>query len=83
MFCHNLNDKQKGDKKQESNQDFIASFVDPLVERFVLSVSEIRSDYKSNKKDSGESPLTSCEHLFQIFNKFTQMYLKVVFCINN
>ena len=50
---------------------------------FILAIDEISCDYKTYKKDSGESPLTSCEHLFQIFNKFTQMDCKVVFCINN
>ena len=50
---------------------------------FVFSVGKISSNYKTNKKDSRESPLTSCEHLFQIFNKFTQMYRKVVICSNN
>jgi predicted HAD superfamily Cof-like phosphohydrolase len=53
------------------------------VKRLVFPVGKVNSDYKTNKKDSGKSPLTSCEHLFQIFNKFTQMYPKVVICSNN
>jgi hypothetical protein len=53
------------------------------MKRLVFAVGENSGDNKSNKKQRGKNQLTSCEHLFQIFNKFTQMYLKVVFCINN
>lgn len=52
------------------------------MECFVFSVGKKSCDYKTNKKDSGENPLTSCEHLFQIFHKFTEMYRKVVICTN-
>ena len=73
MFGHNLNDKQKRNKKQKGNQNLITSFIHSLVKYLVFAVGKINSDYKTNKKNSSESPLTSCEHLFQIFNKFTQM----------
>ena len=50
---------------------------------FVFTIGIKSSDYKSYQKQCSKNPLTSCEHLFQIFNKFTQMYPKVVICINN
>ena len=83
MFRYHFNNKQQRYKQQKSNQYFITSFIDLLVNCFIFPIGEVSSDYKTDKKDSGESPLTSCEHLFQIFNKFTQMDCKVVICINN
>ena len=53
------------------------------MKRLIFCVGEVSSDNKCYKKECSENPLTSCEHLFQIFNKFTQMYWKVVICINN
>ena len=49
----------------------------------IFSISYIHGDNKSNKKQSCKNPLTSCEHIFKIFNKFNQMTGKVVICIIN
>ena len=46
-----------------------------------MSVGKKHNHNKNNEKDNAKSDLTSCKHFFKIFNKFTHLIHKLVFCI--
>jgi len=82
MLKKTFHHKQKGDEKQESDQDFVNAFVVGRMHLFVLSIDNNRGDYKTNEEQSGKNELSCAEHIF-IFSAKVLIHPKTILCKNN
>jgi hypothetical protein len=62
IFHKHFYQKQKQNKTDKSNENFVIAFVEFFVQSFIAFVRKYHCNYKSNDKKNRKNELTFCKH---------------------